>query len=298
MKKLLALLVIASLVFSTTACSKTNAAGDKVETVKGVEATITLGSGEIKVGSYTGDATAGVPNGEGVFDYANGQFEVWTYTGGFVNGQFEGQGKTLWDNGISTSIEEGMYKGGLLNGAGKRISNGILIEEGEFSNGYLNGPGKIFDDSGKLLYEGEFIQGTPNVESVGFNTPVIYADWEYFCTKTETHTSIGDYSTDEIYVVYLISAKNNSLGPRQLGDFFMVKDAIGRKYNMSTEVSLAYHFAFDTNNWYLDETGASLTSRDIPIVFEVPKDAIFLDLYPADAEYKGVAPISVQTTED
>jgi len=295
MKRLLSLIVIALLIFGTAACSKINEAGDKIDSVKEAQATVTLASGEKRTGDYTGEATDGVPNGEGVFSSENTEGVAWTYTGGFVNGKFEGQGKTVWEGGSDS--EEGLYKDGLLNGEGKIYVDGALTEEGEFKDGLLSGSGKMYETTGEVMFEGEFNAGMPVVDSVGLNAPVQYADWGYFCTKAESHTSVGDYATNEKYVVYLITAKNNSKGPRELGDFFILTDDQGRVFNMNTDVALEYHYVFDTQNWHYDETGASLSSKDIPIAFEVPKDATGFQLIPAGAEYKGVSAVKVEISE-
>lgn len=71
----------------------------------------------------------------------------------------------------------------------------------------------------------------------------------------------------------------------------MLEDNEGRIYDMNTDVSLAYHQSFNTANWYLDDTGASLTSTDVPFAFEVPKDASGFKLIPKDAYYEKVPAI-------
>ncbi|MHC1723962.1 MAG: DUF4352 domain-containing protein [Aminipila sp.] len=295
MKKFLAIFMIALLVLAFAGCGKTNAEGKKIENVQGQQVSVTFADGLVRKGTYTGEMVAGLMDGKGSFTTENDEGTKWTYEGEFSKGEITGQGVMTWDSGYK---EEGQFVKGDLNGQGKIYDGDILTDEGSFKNGLLDGKGVSYSaDDGSIIYEGIFDRGRPAI-SVGFNEPVSYADWEYTCTKAETHTSIGDYSTDGKYIVYLLNLKNNSKSSRQLeGDYFILEDNQGRIYDHDTMVGLEYHQNFKTKNWQCDSTGASMTSYDVPIVFEVPKDAEGFKLIPNDAYYEGVAAVEVEISE-
>ena len=56
-------------------------------------------------------------------------------------------------------IYEGEYLNGERNGKGKEYFENRLKYEGEYLNGERNGKGKEYDDNGKLIFEGEFVNG-------------------------------------------------------------------------------------------------------------------------------------------
>lgn len=291
MKKILGLLLVIVLMLSLGACGNKTDDGKKIEELENVEMAITLLDGTVREGMYTGEAVEGKMHGQGSFSAENSSGEKWSYTGTFENGTICGEGTMEWETGLKRI---GTFKNEVLSGQGTVYYNDILLEEGAYENDILNGQGKIYDEYGELIYEGLFENGRPAVNSVGLNEKINFADWEYECVKAEEHTSVGKKNTQEKYIVYLINATNNSKGSRELGSFFMLEDNEGRVYEMDTDVSLDYHQVFDTENWHLDEVGASLTAYSIPIAFEVPKDAKGLKLIPSDGYYKKVAAIEVE----
>ena len=58
-------------------------------------------------------------------------------------------------------VFEGEYKNGKKNGKGKEYDSykNILAFEGEFKNGKRNGKGKEYNEKGKVVFEGEYING-------------------------------------------------------------------------------------------------------------------------------------------
>ena len=67
-------------------------------------------------------------------------------------------------NGKGYDIEENeIYK--LENGKGSVViydDDGKLMYEGEYLNGEKNGQGKEYDNSGKLVFEGQYLNGEKN----------------------------------------------------------------------------------------------------------------------------------------
>ena len=65
--------------------------------------------------------------------------------------------KEIWKiyNSMNNNL---IFKGNYLNGIGKEYNNkGKLIYEGGYLNGKRNGKGKVYYNDGKILYEGEFL---------------------------------------------------------------------------------------------------------------------------------------------
>lgn len=103
---------------------------------------------------YEGDITNGLPNGFGVLTY---QKSGSTYTGEIRNGIFEGNGVFRFKSGAR-------FEGKFIND--KIISGTYFFKNGkkyvgEFSNNEFNGYGKLYDSSGKLIYEGIFKDNGP-----------------------------------------------------------------------------------------------------------------------------------------
>ena len=127
-------------------------------------------------------------------EYLNGK--LWNIKGYNIDGNFEFEIES--GNGIikeydynGTILFEGEYLDGERNGKGKEYGNltdeiyninkdleyeilkgkgvikeydyyGKLIYEGEYINGEKNGKGKEYDYNGKLIFEGEYIKGERN----------------------------------------------------------------------------------------------------------------------------------------
>ena len=117
-------------------------------------------------------------NGKGYLkEYKN---NVLIFEGEYLNGERNGKGKEYNDNG--KLIFEGEYLNGIrYNGWGydeangdktyelkdgkgsiKEYKNKILIYEGEYFEGKRNGEGKEYNNSGELLFEGEYLYGFKN----------------------------------------------------------------------------------------------------------------------------------------
>ena len=129
--------------------------------------------GEFKKGKKWNNLN--LKNGKGyIKEYKN---NVLIYEGEYLNGERNGKGKEYNDNG--KLIFEGEYVNGIkYNGWGydedngnkiyelkfgkgciKEYKNNILIYEGKYLEGKRNGEGKEYDNSGEIIFEGEYLYG-------------------------------------------------------------------------------------------------------------------------------------------
>lgn len=160
----------------------------EVEYRSGVK--ITMG----KQYKYFGEVADGMMNGVGatllIVDPAasaasktallNGAKGMLYYEGNYVDGRQEGFGKLYTDgrlsyagsfvddrkNGFGTlynyaggKVFEGNYVNDKRDGAGKIYNYGLKVYEGEFKDDLMHGYGKLYQN-GRLIYEGQFINGT------------------------------------------------------------------------------------------------------------------------------------------
>ena len=121
--------------------------------------------------SFDGDYTNGEKIGKGIRYYFNGliQFEGEYSNGKIWNGVYyyltnhnvayeikEGKGTIKYFDGDMRKIFEGEYP----NGTGREYySSGKLKFEGEYLNGIRNGKGKEYDTKGNVLFDGEYLKG-------------------------------------------------------------------------------------------------------------------------------------------
>ena len=114
---------------------------------------------------FEGEYKHGKKNGKGKDYFVNGNLE---FEGEYLNGKRNGKGKEFCYNGYK--IFEGEYLNGKKwNGKGYELTNIIyelkdgkgLIEyfKGEYKNGEINGKVKEYYKSGKLEFEGEYLNG-------------------------------------------------------------------------------------------------------------------------------------------
>ncbi|MEL7610772.1 MAG: hypothetical protein AAGU74_14865 [Bacillota bacterium] len=108
-----------------------------------------------RTGTYSGPMVNGVPEGTGIFTAINSEGAEWTYEGAFRSGHFEGQGTTTWSDNWS---EKGTYVNDYL-AMGERFYKGICVYRGPFANDEYNGRGTTYDETGHVIYEGEFKNG-------------------------------------------------------------------------------------------------------------------------------------------
>ncbi len=85
---------------------------------------------------------------------------------------------------------------------------------------------------------------------------------------------IGKYTARGRYIVVLLEVTNTSKMSKKVGSqFFKAKDSQDHIFDMDTDSSLEYYFINSLNLSHYEELGPSLTDV-LPIVFDVPKDAI------------------------
>ena len=106
--------------------------------------------------SYIGEWQNDKMHGIGTFNYPkeeNGQ-----YIGNFAENEFSGQGKLTFPD--MTYEYEGNFKNDAFEGQGTLITEeGKFV--GNFKDGELDGLGKHYDESGELIFEGQFAKGEP-----------------------------------------------------------------------------------------------------------------------------------------
>ena len=129
---------------------------------------------------YIGQFKGSMQNGKGLFYYKNGKIK---YEGDFKNNVPEGNGKYIWEDGSyyigpwvkglkhgkgklyypdNTLKYDGNYSYDSFDGFGKYIEQNGEYFIGQWSNG-LKVKGTIYSKDGKVLYEGDFINGQCNV---------------------------------------------------------------------------------------------------------------------------------------
>lgn len=290
-------------------------AGCGAEKVENKEMSINLASGT-RTGLYTGEIKEGKPSGQGTFKTKNSKGVEYTYNGGFKDGTFDGKATLTFADGRK---QEETYAKGTRQGAMKLFKNNILLFEGSFVNGVIEGPAKEYYDDGKIrydgeykngvrcgkgklykkdgtvLYEGEFADNLPSLPPVKLNQTVSFADWEYSASGVKSFNTIGNTPASGSYFMVLINAKNNSSFARQIGsDFFVLTDSKGRVFKASLKASTDYQLAANLGGtWALTEVNPGNTISNVPIIFDIPKDAKGLKLIPNNGIGK-VAPILLQ----
>lgn len=121
-------------------------------------------SDTLTAASWSGPLTDGKADGAGTL-----LVSVRTTSGESVTGQLEaemaagrlhGKVRARWSNGDAF---EGFYADGRMDGKGiyKWASRGGRVYQGEFRNGLYNGHGVYREASGKVLYEGQWVDGVP-----------------------------------------------------------------------------------------------------------------------------------------
>lgn len=100
---------------------------------------------------YEGEISNGLPHGVGVQTYRK---DGSVYKASFINGVRNGKGSHTFKNGARF---EGTFKDDNYDGIGTYHFRTGRKYVGEFKNGKMNGQGKIYDSSGKLVYEGKFV---------------------------------------------------------------------------------------------------------------------------------------------
>ena len=85
----------------------------------------------------------------------------YTYTGDVANGMPNGRGKMIWmtDN----SVYEGDFVNGRYHGKGRWILPSGAVYEGDFVGHVQHGRGKLMRPDGSVLFEGNFVNGEPDI---------------------------------------------------------------------------------------------------------------------------------------
>lgn len=96
----------------------------------------------------------GMMNGEGAFLDSDMILKMKLH---FVNDLIEGEG-SLYENG--QLVFKGMWKGGQRCGFCQEYKGGKVVFKGEYSGEVRHGFGIEYDESGEILFEGEWINGT------------------------------------------------------------------------------------------------------------------------------------------
>lgn len=112
---------------------------------------------------YEGSWENGVRTGAGTFTFKDGT----VYNGSWRNDKFNGQGNMIWTDGDNY---RGSYQNGMRNGYGTYTSSGGDIKNcpdckkyvGYWKDNEKVGSGKCYGARGQLLYDGEFVGGSPS----------------------------------------------------------------------------------------------------------------------------------------
>ena len=112
---------------------------------------------------YEGSWENGVRTGAGTFTFKDGT----VYNGSWRNDKFNGQGNMIWTDGDNY---RGSYQNGMRNGYGTYTSCGGDIKYcpdckkyvGYWKDNEKVGSGKCYGARGQLLYDGEFVGGSPS----------------------------------------------------------------------------------------------------------------------------------------
>lgn len=127
------------------------------QSVQNTTLTLTFAFGQ-KTGVYSGQLLNGVPDGSGKFTTTNDNGTEWTYEGTFKSGHFQGQGTTTWSDNWS---EKGTYVNDYLT-TGESFYKGLRVYSGSYASDEYNGQGTTYDETGHVVYEGEFKNGYLN----------------------------------------------------------------------------------------------------------------------------------------
>ena len=152
---------------------------------------------------YEGAFAGGMPDGEGIKYYNNGKTQ---YKGAFANGLYEGQGIAYQDDG--SKLYEGSFSAGQYNGEGslfprenQRIDavfadgvpdgamdwykNSKLYYSGETDGLMPAGYGALYNQNGKIAYQGQMANGT------------IDGAWLTSLTADEFRAALGEVTPQE-----------------------------------------------------------------------------------------------------
>ncbi len=168
MKKVLAILLMISMLLCFSACGK-----EKI--------TLDLAC-EAREGFYTGDMVDGVPNGQGKFVSKNAEGKQWTYEGEFKNGHFDGRGKTTWSGGQE---EIGLYKDDVLVPMRGEEIKSLYSTPKEFKNHCVELIGVLLN-APEVTEDGLVFQMWTDIENMDNNTIVSVQD-------TDLKLEDGDY---------------------------------------------------------------------------------------------------------
>lgn len=278
-------------------------AGCGNEKVTDKHVSVIVSNGQTRQGLYTGELNKdGKPEGKGIFKTKNAKGTAYTYTGGFRNGAYDGNAVLQYEDGFKL---ETIYKDGNENGQSKLFKNDKIVFEGEMTKGKRNGKGKYYNQDGQLVYEGDFkndnpngtgkfykkdgsvwyegnvVDGFPSKPPVKMNVPVSYADWEYSVTHVQELGTIKDTPPSGKYLAVFLTIKNNSNVARQIDNFFVLNDNRTRIFNANTKAMVDYQFSANLGkDWYLSEVNPGIALKNIPFIFDIPKDAQGLKLIP------------------
>lgn len=114
--------------------------------------------------NWSGPEADGKAEGQGTLQVVlraeNGEGLTGQLSAEMVAGKLHGRVRAKWSNGDTF---DGFYAAGLIDGKGiyKFTSLGGRVYEGEFKNGLRGGYGVYKDANGKVLYEGQWVDGVP-----------------------------------------------------------------------------------------------------------------------------------------
>jgi hypothetical protein len=185
-KSLITILMVAVFALSLANCSSEEKVEDTSATTPKVENKCTQGDCKEGAGvmefsngdKYEGSFKGAKLEGEGAYIFANGD----SYKGLFANDKFNGKGTYTYANGDKY---EGDFKDDLYDGKGIYTTKGGNKYDGEFKAGKMdgkgtltsakgvytgafvadlpNGKGVLKNKDGKVVYEGDFVNGQPSI---------------------------------------------------------------------------------------------------------------------------------------
>jgi len=115
--------------------------------------------------TYVGDFEDGKMHGRGKYTFHNTHPVFKEYEGEFEDGEMHGKGKMIMTN---EDVYVGDFQDDTMHGKGTLTFT--FSEDGspdgsryvgDFDNGRMHGHGKMYDDEGKVVFDGEFINNEP-----------------------------------------------------------------------------------------------------------------------------------------
>lgn len=162
----------------------------------------------------------------------------------------EGYGKEYGEDGNSV-VYSGHWKGGKKNGFGNWYVEGVIRFNGEWLNDEPNGEGSLFDENGRLLYKGNWLNGVLRVDGKvidyreGSNRTVETSDSE---SEFETNRmSFCETITD--YVSSGMNSPNRSLYLMVLLDF-VYGIILAYKYDSIVFFRYQKRAVYPCTSWY------------------------------------------------